>query len=295
MTLLQLRYFHSVCQYNSISKAAEAMHISQPAISIAVKELEEEFGVSLFTRDKKRLILTNEGSFFLERVSEILPQIDALSKLMSDLGRKQHTLNISLIPMGGSNLLLDSLHQFRSSYPDIQISITECSTSKGVENVLNGTCHTAFIIADRKKYDAVDGLILLRTQYVFCVSKSHPLAGLSECNLRELSNQSLILPQDETYLTRELKKRFYELGVTPKVLLQTMNFSLIRKIISAGKEGIFLTKESASLLPDTVQIPMTQPLSISYALVWKKKHTANQDLETLITLIRESFPDAEPY
>lgn len=295
MTLLQLRYFQSVCQYNSISKAAEAMHISQPAISIAVKELEAEFGVSLFKRVKKRLILTNEGTFFLEKASEILSQVDTLSKLMSDLGKKQHTLNISLIPMGGSNLLLDSLQQFRNRYPDIQISITECSTSRGIESVINGTCHTAFIIADQKKYSSVEGLILLQTQYVFCVGKNHPLAALKECNIRELSNQSLILPQDETYLTRELKKRFYQLGVTPKVLLQTMNFSLIRKIISAGTEGIFLTKESSSLLPDIVQIPLTQPIGISYALVWKKKQSMSPDLKNLITLIRENFPDAEPY
>ncbi|NLO32727.1 MAG: LysR family transcriptional regulator, partial [Candidatus Hydrogenedentes bacterium] len=111
MTLLQLKYFQSVCRYDSVSKAAESLNISQPAISIAIKELEEEFGVSLFIRDKKRLVLTTEGTFFLNKVSEIQPQIDSLSRLMADLGNKERVLNLSVIPMSGSNLIIDSLHR----------------------------------------------------------------------------------------------------------------------------------------------------------------------------------------
>lgn len=295
MTLLQLRYFQAVCQYNSISKAAAAMHISQPAISIAIKELEEEFGVSLFIRDKKRLVLTNEGSFFQDKLSGILPQIDSLNKLMTDLGKKTHTLKISLIPMSGGNLFLDSLNRFRSSFPDIQISITECSSSKAMEHVQDGACHAAFVIADGNKHESLDGVILLRTRYVFCVGNRHPLAQLPQCDLSELGDQSLILFQDETFLTKELKRRFYQLGITPKVLLYTMNFGLIRSIISAGKEGIFLTRESASLLPDTVQIPLAEPIEISYALVWKRKPALSSDLTRLIALAREDFPGSEPY
>jgi DNA-binding transcriptional LysR family regulator len=296
MTLLQLKYFQSVCRYDSVSKAAESLNISQPAISIAIKELEEEFGVSLFIRDKKRLVLTTEGTFFLNKVSEILPQIDSLSRLMADLGNKERVLNLSVIPMSGSNLIIDSLHRLRSQFPDIQVSITECSSTKAVENVRDNLSNAAVIIADKKKYEALEGLILRRTKHVFCVGKSHPMANLIKCNLAQLGDQSLILFQDEMFVTKELKQRFYQLGIAPKVLLYTMNFTLIKRLISAGKEGVFLTQETASMLPDdTVQIPLEQPIEIVYALVWKRKPALSSSLARLVELIREDFPDAEFY
>lgn len=295
MTLLQLRYFQVVCQYDSVSKAAEILHVSQPALSIAIKELEEEFGVSLFTRQKKRLVLTTEGAFFLDKAKEILSQADSLSRLMSDMGHKTHTLNVGLISISGINLFLDSLHRFRDLYPDIQISIKECNSAQATESVLNNSCTASIIIADAEKPDALDGLVLLRTKYVFCVGKTHPMAGSTECDLRQLKDQSLILFQDETYLTRELKHRFYQLGISPKVLLYTMNFPLIRKLISAGKEGIFLTREAATLLPDVVQIPLSEPIQIAYALVWRKKSSLNGSLSKLIEVICQDYPNAEPY
>lgn len=295
MTLLQLRYFQAVCLHNNVSKAAETMHISQPAISIAIKELEEEFGVSLFIREKKQLTLTNEGVFFLNKVSEILLQIDSLNELMSDLGKKSRVLNLSLIPLSGGNVFIKSLNRFRSTFPDIQVSITECSSSKALEYVRDNVCHAAIVVVGKQKNDALDGLILLQTQYVFCVGKNHPMAQQTTCELSEMANRSLILFEDETALTKELKNRFYKLGITPKVLLYTMNMTLIKELVSEGREGIFLTREIASSIPDMIQISLTEPLEISYALVWKKNPTLNNDLTKLIALVREEYPDAVPY
>lgn len=295
MTLLQLRYILAVCQYEGVSKAAEALYISQPAISIAIKELEAEFGVNLFIRNKKHLSLTTEGKFFVEQITDILMQIDSLSKVMSDMGSNEHVLNLALISISGGNLFSDSLHRFRDLYPEIQVGITECTSAQAVEHVLNNKCHAAIIIANNDKPDELDGFVLLRTKYVFCVGTKHPMADYKACDLSQLDGQSLILFQDTTYLTKELKYRFYQRGITPKVLLYTMNFSLIRKLISEGKEGIFLTPEAASMLTGVVQIPLTQPIQISYALVWKKKTTLNSDIAKLIEIIREDYPNAASY
>ena len=68
MKISQLRYFMTVCRYNNITKAAEELYVSQPAISSSIKDLETEFGVKLFYRQNNKLLLTDEGEYFLDKV-----------------------------------------------------------------------------------------------------------------------------------------------------------------------------------------------------------------------------------
>jgi len=125
------------------------------------------------------------------------------------------------------------------------------------------------------------------------VGKNHPLAGLEKCDLSELGNESLILFPSETYLAKELKRRFYDLGIVPNVLIYTMNFPLISRLLSNGKEGIFLTEEVASMLTDVARIPLAEPLEISYAFIWLKKQAISRSLSKLVALIREDYPASE--
>ena len=75
MEIRQLEYFRAVCGLNSISKAAEQLHVAQPSVSIAIQKLEEELGVMLFDRTQRQISLTEEGKIFSQRVSDILLQI----------------------------------------------------------------------------------------------------------------------------------------------------------------------------------------------------------------------------
>lgn len=98
MKLHQLQYFQEVCTQNSITKAAESLHISQPAVSNAIKELEEEFHLKLFKRVNKKLILTKEGAYFLLEVEELLNKSDALTEKMRRLGDRKSIVRLGLPP-----------------------------------------------------------------------------------------------------------------------------------------------------------------------------------------------------
>ena len=78
MTLIQMRYFYEVCQWQNITKAAEHLHVSQPTISVAMQTLEAETGLNLFHREGRKIIVTNEGEKLLGKVKHILDQIDQL-------------------------------------------------------------------------------------------------------------------------------------------------------------------------------------------------------------------------
>ncbi|HWQ80061.1 MAG TPA: LysR family transcriptional regulator [Anaerovoracaceae bacterium] len=295
MKFFQLRYFQAACKYNGVSKAAEILHVSQPSISIAIGDLEKEFGVSLFCRTNKQFTLTQEGSFFLSKVNEILAQVDALSQQMNDMGSHKNIINFGLIPIAGSYLFPALFDEFRSKKPEVQIVIQEYGLQKAIRSVEDGDSDLAIILVESKKSEQLDGIVILNTEYLFCVDKSHPLANLKQIDLDRLATESLILFQKETYLTSEIKKRFYQQGLVPNVLLYAVHLPLIIELLASGKEGTFLTKEAAAQIPNIVAIPLTDPMPVSFALVWKKGKSIHGNLLKFVTLIKELYPNALPY
>ena len=105
MTLDQLRYFSAVCKYSGVNRAAEALNISQPSISNAIANLEREFGTELFTRQRKRLIITKEGLQLLSMAENLLSQADNTVKVMRSLGKDNKMLRLGVPPMVGSMIL----------------------------------------------------------------------------------------------------------------------------------------------------------------------------------------------
>jgi len=295
MKISQMQYFQAVCKYNSISKAAEALYVSQPTISISIRELESEFGTSLFTRVNKQLILTQEGAYFLKKSNEILEQISALTLQMRNMGRHKHIIRLSLLPILGSFLFPEIIENFRNKYPDIEIIIQECGSTQASKNIENDDCDLAMIIADQEKSDQLDGITFLKTEYVYCVNKSHPMAGLEQIDFELLGEQSLMLFKNDTYLTREIKKHFYHLGIVPKILLYAVHLPLIIELLSSGKDGTIQTKETASRLPNIVAIPLVDSISVTYALVWKKNKMLHGDSLKFIDIVKEFYPNTTPY
>ena len=85
MTLQQLVYFCTIVEYQSISRAADYLHIAQPSLSIAIKKLEDELGLSLFHRINKHITITEEGRLFYKDIAPLLTQLDAIKKKMTEL------------------------------------------------------------------------------------------------------------------------------------------------------------------------------------------------------------------
>ena len=105
MNFTQLKYFEVICSCGSVSKAAEVLHISQPSLSMAIRELETEYGVFLFKRHHKGVSLTPEGETLLALSRDILTRVEDMTAIMKDLGRGRKILKLGLPPMIGSLFL----------------------------------------------------------------------------------------------------------------------------------------------------------------------------------------------
>ncbi|MCD8097829.1 MAG: LysR family transcriptional regulator [Lachnospiraceae bacterium] len=149
MTIIQLQYFNEICKQKNMTKAARALHVSQPSLSNALRSLEEELGVQLFYRVKKRLLLTREGEFFLQESGRILADLDRLYQQMKDLGNKHNLIRIGIPPMIGTLIFPQILIWFKRKYPDIKIEVNEIGSISSRELLMNESLDLAIIVPSR--------------------------------------------------------------------------------------------------------------------------------------------------
>lgn len=105
MTITQLRYFQKACKLDNITRAAEALHVSQPSVSAAIRELEREFGFELLERHGRSFTLTPNGVTFLAEADRLLSHVDDFQAAMSRLAQTSGPLLVGVPPMIGSLVL----------------------------------------------------------------------------------------------------------------------------------------------------------------------------------------------
>ncbi|SFR98351.1 hydrogen peroxide-inducible genes activator [Yoonia litorea] len=145
-TLRQLRYFEALSRFRHFGHAADACAISQPALSVQIKELEQSLGVALFERSARSLRLTSFGETWLERVREILRNVDELSELARAAqsgfaGR----LRLGVIPTIAPYLLPSLIGALRNSHPQVSLDVRETLTERLIEELTDGRIDAAIV------------------------------------------------------------------------------------------------------------------------------------------------------
>jgi LysR family cyn operon transcriptional activator len=139
MELRHLRYFVSAAEAASVSRAALRVHISQPALSRQIRDLEAELGVRLFDRVGRRIQLTAEGRDLLERSRDVLAQVEAMGERARALGAGAvGSLRVGATPQTIQSLLADFLAAYRRSRPGVEIHLTEAGGVRLLDLVVQG-------------------------------------------------------------------------------------------------------------------------------------------------------------
>ena len=297
MQLLYMRYFKAVCQYGSFSQAAEAIHVSQPTLSIAIKKLEEEFGILLFSRDNNRLRLTSEGEFFLERASSILTEIDVLEEEMHSFKRPKASLRLSILPVTGSYIAPSIVDSFHKCFPEVQVELQEASTKQSMINLENDESDAALIIInddlDEDFLKEYSGCVVKKSEFFFCVGKTHAKSRCASISIQDLSNEPLCLLQNDAFITRRIKTMLIQSGATPNVTLYALHIPLIRELLKNGKVGTFLTDDMIETMfeaEDIQRIKMEEPIIATYALIWKKNRRSRSSVSKFSGFVMEHYP-----
>lgn len=277
-----MKYFQTVCRYGSITKAAEELFVSQPTISFCIKELEEEFGVKLFHRRHNRLQLTVEGSYFLDKVNYILQSVDALSSQMKNMGNNRNHVKIAVPAMISTFLFPQIFNAYNEVYPELQLEMLETGSLQARKLVDANSVDLGITILDSAVEDAYNVVPLVKTELVFCVSKTHPLANCQKISFKQLADQQIILFKADSYQNIFIKRAFSEVGVQPNILLYSSQLYTIKEFLSYGNVGAFLYRQVAEMDDDLVCIPLEQAIFQDIVLIWTKNGSLYSDAENFI-------------
>lgn len=286
MKLLQLRYFQTVCRMNSVSKAAAALHVSQPTISTSIRELETEFGVQLFLRTGKTIQLTGEGRKLLELADDILRRADDTVQIMTDMAQKRNQIRLGLPPMLGAILLPRIHRQFGAQFPEVRLLITEEGRYRLFEMLDRGELDMVIMSHDPELDADYRFLNITQLEFSYVTGPDNPLADRESVSVSEIGDAPLVLFQSSYQHARRVAELFAQEGLTPNEVYRTSQLSTAFELIRQGSMSGFLYKELRELRPDLRYLSLEPRLDVKIRLYWRRDSFLYSDMEKLIRTLK---------
>lgn len=174
MNLKALRCCVEIVRQGSFTKAAQHLHIAQPALSMAVTRLEEELGVTLFNRTTRKVILTAEGEQFLPRIASALREMDVARQELRDMADlKRGEVRLGIPPMFGLHYVPGLMNAFRKSYPGIAMTVFEGSAEDIGHRLEQREIDLALLESRRVPPDK-ESILLGSDEMLACMHPDHP-------------------------------------------------------------------------------------------------------------------------
>ena len=246
MLARHIKYFLAVAQHHSFTKAAAALHVSQPALSQQVRQLEESLSAQLFDRSGRTTRLTDAGEVYLRYARRASQELEEGKRAIHDVGDlSRGALRVALTPTFTTYLVGPLVEAFHSRYPNITLNLREIAQEQMEELLLADELDVGIAFEDGHSQD-IETQPLLIEALALVVGERHPLAGQSAIDLDALRTESLILLSEE-FATREQIDRYCrQHNITPRVKMEA-------NVIGAVIEVVRRTTLS-TLLPATVAL-----------------------------------------
>ncbi len=273
MEIRVLRYFLTVAQEENITKAANALHITQPALSRQIAQMEEEMGVRLFERSTRRLTLTNEGLLLRRRAEEILELVDKTQKELAVQEELiEGTVCIGCGDLAAVQALPELFRAFNQRYPAVSFDLYTATADYVKERMDLGLTDAGLLLEpiNIEKYDYIR--LNRKEQWVAVMTPDSPLAKLSKIRPYDLKNLPLILPRRENIkseLAGWFGKDFSKLNI-----LFTSNLPSSSSIMVYGRLAYAIVIQGSIAFWDKEKIvcrPLDPPLTATSVLAWKRR------------------------
>ncbi|MDQ0861915.1 LysR family transcriptional regulator [Bacillus sp. V2I10] len=297
MDIKHLQYFIEVSNFNSFSRAAEHLFITQPTISKMIKNLETELGVELFDRSRKKLALTDAGQIILEQAKLIDKAFNNLETELDNLtGLKKGHIRIGLPPIFDAHFFLKIVSSFHEKYPGITFQLVEDGSKKIEEDVGNNLLDVGIIVLPTKN-DIFNHFSFMEEDLKLILHPSHPLAEREEVQLAELANESFILFNKDFVLNDRIILSCNSVGFNPHIISESSQQSFIEEMV-AYKLGISLLPESIcdNLNTHVKSVKVVNPsISWNLAIIWGKNqyfsYAAKEWLQFTKDQLKKGFKD----
>ncbi len=255
MEIAALQAFVEVADHQSFSDAAEALFLTQPAVSKRVAQLESELNTKLFDRIGRRVSLTATGSALLPRARRLINDARELKRLVSDLsGEVRGRLTMGTSHHIGLHRLPTPLKRFTEAFPAVELDIRFMDSEAACRAVETGDLELAIVTLPPERPPNLNLATIWDDPLAFMVAPDHPLAGRTKVSLTELLEYPAVLPGTTTYTRGVLEQAVRKAGVELKVGMATNYLETLHMLVATGLGW--------SLLPATVLDDKVVPLEI---------------------------------
>ena len=290
LSMKHLRYFEALSQHGHFGRAAEACAISQPALSIQMKELEDILGAPLIERGPRQISLTPLGTDFALRVRAILQAVEELGDLVrASFGPLTGRLRLGVIPTVAPYLLPRIMQDLTARYPDLDLRPREAITQRLVEDLIEGRLDTA-LVALPVSEPGLTEYPLFDEEFVLVRPQSD--ADKPVPNPETLREMRLLL-LEEGHCFRQQALSFCKLGsALPRDLMEGSSLTTLVQMVGAGI-GVTLIPQMAvavetrSAPVSVARLPEPRPTR-RIGLVWRKTNPLASQLAQMADLIRTS-------
>lgn len=293
MDLRQLRVFVEVARLGSFTRAAEHLHVAQPAVSISIRKLEEELELTLLNRQEKRVTLTAEGETLLTHARRILEDCSAAEAEMAELrGLGSGEVRVGIPPMMSSYYFPLIIGEFRRRYPNLKLSVNGEGAASIQRMLLKGELDMG-VIAGHRVPEGLASQHFLREEIVACVPAGHPLAGRDAIALAEFLREPLIFFKQGYYMRELMDELVGQSHLKPQVVFETNLFSLVRSLVKERLGISTFLRMVVSGDPDLRAVSFAPPLYLDLVIAWKANRYLSRANRAFIDFLLEKTGEQE--
>ena len=292
MELRHLRYFITVAEELNFSKAALRLYTAQPSLSQQIKDLEDDVGVRLFNRTKRKVELTEEGVVFLEQARLTLAQADKAVAMARQVSQaKEQRLRIGFVPVAEMKIFPYVLPNLRVQNPNLKIDLLSLNNSEQMRSLKKGEIDISFT-RENFQSDDIESKFVLREPLIFILPKDHPLAKYERIPVKALNGVDFIIPSDEqSRVLHDLILSFAaQNGIEFNILQKADNILFNINSIGIGLGCTILPGYVAPLaMNNTVIRPLDVELPSLDLYVSYRKNTTSPTVQRFMELLSKVF------
>lgn len=275
MNLYHLIYFKAIAEYKSFTRASEALHVTQPNLSYAIRELEKELEVKLFERHGRRVQLTRYGEIWLKYVEPALSSLDTGKRILTEYTNPQKgTVRLSYLSSLNQYVPWLTMNFYRSrEHIETKFEMSQYPTSKITQEILDGKADLG--ISSMVDHPSISSFYLGSHNVVLIVEENHPWAERGSVSLRELDGVPLVAYTRECGIRQYIDGLFENVpgGCQPQIVSEVMYDNLIIGIVASGF-GVGLIPRPLGYWPEQVKIlEISDPIpERKLYMIWSDTH-----------------------
>jgi len=285
MDLKPLKFFVAVAEQGSFTRAAEQLRLAQPAISIAIRKLEEEVGLQLLNRKDRSITLTAAGAVFLQHAKTILGQVKTAQRAMDEMKELvRGEVSIGLPTMLGSYYFPRVISEFIRQHPTLNFSVKEHGTRTLQRMIADGELDLGVVVTENVP-ENLEVRPFLQQEMVVCVPPGHPFASRASVGFADFAAEPLVLFK-EGYFQRDVIARVSrQADLPPHIIFETNLLPLIKQMVRRGVGISTLLEMVIADDPDLVAVKFEPSIRFELGIAWKRNCCLSQANQAFVDFL----------